>query len=372
MLLSPSKASRNFLYPSKKSGNIEFERDESLYLACPGTRNRIIGIPGLENLTKEGEARCINDQTFILSNLKFNFSSVSCKNLPSHEAIRTKSPCYKNASKIIKIGFTLENEFITTHEVCRDDKTFSTYYTKFNLTHKINFFHSGYPRPRNWKSGNFYGKLKMDLIYRTSGQELTIAKQIGSVELAKKYIEPDESKYLAKGHMVAKADFVYGSAQTSTFWYLNAAPQWQTFNAGNWNSLEYDVRKLADKRSLDLVVYTGIHQQMTLNDINNNKVPIYMYINNTRKYEIPVPRFYWKIIYDTVSKNGTGFVGLNDPYADKITDDMFICDDISKRIKWLSWKANKISKGLSYACTVDDLRKAVPSIPKIHVIDVLI
>ncbi|XP_044017422.1 uncharacterized protein LOC122858549 [Aphidius gifuensis] len=381
LILSNNKENINFLYPNKKTGKIELLQDEIFHVACPGNRNNIQGIFKQQikynnqsiKIIKQAQVKCINDRTFMFNNnIIFNFTNIKCKYLPNNIARRINdddnNKCHHYNASYIEIGFLLDNnKFLKTHEICRDDDSFKTYYTVFNLTKNIASFNAGYPRPRNWKSSNFYGKLNMDTIYKTSNQLSTIAKQIGSYELANKYIIINESKYLAKGHMVAKADFVYGSAQLSTFWYLNAAPQWQTFNAGNWNSLENDVRKFADRKSLDLVVYTGIHGQMTLSDINDIPIPIYLHDE-----KISVPRFYWKIIYDPLTKRATGFVGLNDPFAKNITRDMFICRDISKRIEWLNWQQNKISKGISYACQVQDLRKAIPSIPDIHVVDILI
>ena len=67
----------------------------------------------------------------------------------------------------------------------------------------------------------------------------------------------EDDYFLSKGHLVAKADFFHGSHQQATFAYTNAAPQWQTFNGNNWNSLENDVRTFASMINLDLECYTG-------------------------------------------------------------------------------------------------------------------
>lgn len=56
---------------------------------------------------------------------------------------------------------------------------------------------------------------------------------------------------------MAKSDNVHGAAQISTFWYSNAAPQWQVFNAGNWNALENGARKYAAAKKRDFICYTG-------------------------------------------------------------------------------------------------------------------
>lgn len=50
----------------------------------------------------------------------------------------------------------------------------------------------------------------------------------------------------------------------ATFWYTNAAPQWQTFNGNNWNSLENDARSLAARLGKDLDVYTGTYVRIDI------------------------------------------------------------------------------------------------------------
>lgn len=168
--------------------------------------------------------------------------------------------------------------------------------------------------------------------------------------------------------MTAKADFVYGVQQRLTFWYLNTAPQWQTFNDGNWNSLEVSVRRFAASRRLDLDVYTGVYGQMTMEDIHDKWQPVHLHIEGAI---MSVPRFYWKVIYDPLSKRGTAFVGLNDPFIRLVTDDVYLCTDISEKIEWLEWTPCNIEAGISYACSVADLRKAVPVVPLLDVIDIL-
>nr|KAF7435400.1 hypothetical protein H0235_003591 [Vespula pensylvanica] len=197
----------------------------------------------------------------------------------------------------------------------------------------------------------------------------TFQKLLNSSELAKSHLAKSR-QFLSRGHLTAMVDFVYGALQSLTFWYINAAPQWMSFNAGNWERLENSIRNFSTYRSLDLDVYTGVHGQMTLPNARGKQQDIYLYVNGTNK-AVPVPKFYWKIIYDPRSKKGTAFVGLNDPFIKSITEDIYICSDISSEIKWLLWRPNDIKAGISYACTVDDLRKAVPTIPKFQTVGIL-
>lgn len=53
--------------------------------------------------------------------------------------------------------------------------------------------------------------------------------------------------YLARGHLAPDGDFLYGSWQWSTYFYVNTAPQWQIINAGHWLALERYLRKFAEQ-----------------------------------------------------------------------------------------------------------------------------
>lgn len=45
--------------------------------------------------------------------------------------------------------------------------------------------------------------------------------------------------YFAKGHLAPDADFVLEAEQDATYYYVNAAPQWQAVNNGNWKVCLY-------------------------------------------------------------------------------------------------------------------------------------
>ncbi|OXU25943.1 hypothetical protein TSAR_016649 [Trichomalopsis sarcophagae] len=115
---------------------------------------------------------------------------------------------------------------------------------------------------------------------------------------------------------------------------------------------------------LDLLVYTGVHGVTSLPDVEGVEQPLYLFVNATEK-AFPVPRFYWKIIHDPVGNRATAFVGLNEPYASEITEDMYLCPDVSQQegFSWIGWEPRDIEKGVSYVCSVAELRKSVPTIP---------
>lgn len=95
-------------------------------------------------------------------------------------------------------------------------------------------------------------------LYRRRKQRIIFAQLLGSDALADQYIQQNDY-FLSKGHLVANTDLLHGSAQMATFWIINTAPQWQTFNGNNWNSLENDARSLAVRLGKDLDGYTGTY-----------------------------------------------------------------------------------------------------------------
>ncbi|XP_035744118.1 uncharacterized protein LOC118451555 [Vespa mandarinia] len=329
LILTRNGTASVILYPDV-NGILKMQAGQSIYLACPGKQNSLRNM----NYTQE----------------------------------ITKSSCYGRNTHF-EIGFNLSTDFLRMIELCHNEKTYNTYYTKFRLTKLIGGHQAGYPRPK-WNDGDHYGEIDINEQYKFSEQLITLEKLLNSSKLAKSYLMKS-IQFLSRGHMVAKVDFIYGALQSLTFWTINTAPQWISFNIGNWRKLEECIRNFATNRSLDLDVYTGVHGQMTLPNARGKQKDIYLYVNDRTK-AVPVPKFFWKIIYDPRSKKGTAFVGLNNPFIKSKDDgDNYICSDISSTIKWLKWNAENTTMGISYACTVDDLRKAVPTIPKFKTIGVL-
>ena len=52
--------------------------------------------------------------------------------------------------------------------------------------------------------------------------------------------------YIARGHLAPNADFMNYAWQDATFTFIDVAPQWQSFNAGNWLDVENGIRYLAE------------------------------------------------------------------------------------------------------------------------------
>jgi hypothetical protein len=211
--------------------------------------------------------------------------------------------------------------------------------------------------------------MSVDNLYTQNTQRQTISGLLGSPQLGNQFIVPSTDYYLARGHLAANTDFVYGSQQRATFHFVNVARQWQTFNAGNWEALESSVRAYADKKELDLVVYTGTYGVATLPNVNGNETELYLYVDSNNNKAISVPKLYWKVVYDPESQGGVVFVGINNPYLNVSNPlgDCLICTDVCSNISWVNWDPQNIAKGYSYCCEVDDFRSKVKYLPQFTV-----
>ena len=63
--------------------------------------------------------------------------------------------------------------------------------------------------------------------------------------------------YLARGHLAPDAAFIYQIEADATYFYINVAPQYQSFNNQNWRTIETATREIA-KRYRNLILYINI------------------------------------------------------------------------------------------------------------------
>ena len=84
-------------------------------------------------------------------------------------------------------------------------------------------------------------------------QRKTIAKLVGSDELAAQYVQDFDSEiYLARGHLSPNADFIFYSWMDSTYHFVNVAPQWQRFNGNSPIEINRDLKVSELRRKLDV------------------------------------------------------------------------------------------------------------------------
>lgn len=130
------------LEPYGKQPEFVVSPGQSIWLACPGPGNYL---NNSNRRSQEARATCIGGRQFEVESRVTEFSAITCNVLPRHEAKRTGSKCLGQHEEI-QIGYQLDNRFHRIIEICRDNATFATYYSRFRLSGSIRHVQSGYPR----------------------------------------------------------------------------------------------------------------------------------------------------------------------------------------------------------------------------------
>nr|CAI5852362.1 unnamed protein product [Callosobruchus analis] len=322
-------------------------------LSCPG-RNVLVGEKHINQSVVE--ATCTSKTAFKINGNVYRWPEIKCSGVLYPSVRKTKRQC-GNGFMETDVGYKVEeNRFITTYSVCFDNVNQNTIYSHFNLTSEVASAARGVPRPNFYEDKGFYhvGGEPVYKLYTRTGQRTTINKLLG-----------------LKGHLTAKADFVYAAQQYSTFRFLNVAPQWQTFNGKNWERVESSTRDYAIKHETYLLIWTGTYDVATLpHEATGEQVKLYLYVDGEKR-GIPVPALYWKLIYSPIAKQGVVLIGHNNPYEKSIGKHV-ICPDVSDKIEWVNWNRTNIREGYSYACEVDSFRKVVKYAPKLYVTGLLV
>ncbi|KAK9678902.1 DNA/RNA non-specific endonuclease [Popillia japonica] len=313
-----------------------------------------------------GQARCVSG-SFFIGEQTLPFSAITCSRIPYHIARYTGGTC-TSGHREIEVGFQLSNRFLRHLRICYDSNLQSVIYSEYNLTKTIAGFQAGYPRPSWLQGSGFYtvGALNVNKLYTRAQQRITINALLGLDAFDFKYVAERGDLYLARGHLAAKADFIYGAQHRLTFYFVNAAPQWQIFNGQNWKYLEDNIRKFASRNNVDLIIYTGTHGVATLPHATSGAdTELYLYANGTTR-GIPIPRLFWKVFYEPKTRTGAAFIGVNNPYIMDPAKDI-ICTDICDRYDWLTWKADNVTLGYCYCCTLDEFSKTVTTLPSVQI-----
>ncbi|XP_031621017.1 uncharacterized protein LOC116339335 [Contarinia nasturtii] len=314
-------------------------------------------------------ATCISGNQFQIENKSGYLADAKCNNYPNHTTRFTDRTCV--VGKIVEIGFEVKGIWLPIMEICHDNKIGSTKWVHHQLKPNNNY-HQLYVERILFIQGAFYTGINPFQLYTRIVQRKTIAQILDSEKLAAEIIAEKGDLFLARGHLAAKSDYIFAPHQLATFYYINVAPQWQTFNGGNWLCIERGVRKFIEQLNVDVDVYTGAHDVLTYPDINGKHREIHLSYDSegSKTNRIPVPRFYYKVLIAETKNAGIVFIGLNDPYAsiESIENEYMLCPDVSEKVNYINWSRTNITAGYSYACSVDNFVKVVkelPSLPRV-------
>lgn len=348
-----------FFDPQSTNGIVYLTPGEQIELYCSGSF--VLPFTGNRSLY----AYCGAAGQFIVNGKDFSFDQLACTGQVFHTARRTEHSCgIQGHETHIEVGFDLGgNRFLHLMDICHDEVLESSLYTHHIQTPANIGFQRSFPRP-SFLTGDFFNGKNVDRLYTKVQQMETIGRVLGEERLPELF-DDTRDIYLARGHLAAKADYIYGSQQRGTFYFVNVAPQWQRFNGGNWENVESGVRAFIASRNIFAELYTGTWGVLELKDVHGDYQEIYLYYDENGKGQIPVPALYYKVVRDVDTNLGIVLIGVNNPHAtqEEIVDRYTICEDVSDLIDWIGWSKTDILRGYSYACDVNDFVRTVTHLP---------
>lgn len=343
----------NILYPSS-AGVIKLRINEKAQIACPGSSVFVNGQNYGINLL---EIKCSQNNQFQIANNVLIIKSINCgSKLVAQLQNAGEERGYIKIAVRFPVG-ELSPQIVHYFDYKSKATAYSMYSIVSTVKTQMNCWQSSY-----FTEDQFYEDLGdyMNDIYPKDKQRQTINSLVGLPLKSTKYIQDTGEMYLAKGHLAANCDFVYEAQQQATYYYVNVAPQWQTFNNGNWKRLENSLRNYADRNGVSLYIISGTLGVASLRH-ERTKVDTKLYLSvNSGWKAVPVPKFFWKLAFDLRYNKGAVFIGTNNPYQQNIE---FICNDVSDQMLWLSWEKMNQTKGYSYACSISDFLRVVRYLP---------
>ena len=165
---------------------------------------------------------------------QFPYASLGC-NLRNHEVLREMSKsCANGTGTLIRNGYQFGNEFISLYDMCHDKSLALNYFSVDTVYGRsANAADRKSQRP-TFSQDIYYPGLNVNQLYMRANQTETLAKILGSQELAAHYIKPNTAYFFSRGHLAPDADFIDADSQRASYYFMNTAPQFQTFNGGNW------------------------------------------------------------------------------------------------------------------------------------------
>jgi hypothetical protein len=363
--------SGRILEPTDGDGNIVFEFGDMLTLSCEGAGNIIH--PLAKKQVSTATVSCIGGDTFGNNewlNGPARFMSFQCPYSPNHLSQLTNQTCYEG-NPLIEVGYKIQNQFYPVYETCFNEGTLTPIYSRYTQKSYNALFQTRVDRPFFIDNHN-YGYVPVESLFSPPGQKAGVAQLVGP--MIDTYIH--ETEMLSRGHLAAKTDFVFAFTERATFHYVNCAPQWTGFNGGNWNKLEVDLRNHIHAMGYDTIIYTGTYGVTQLFNQFGRRVDIYLTTDENNNPVIPVPQYFYKVVYEPSTKRGIAFVGINNPYY-SLTEaqEMFFCKDMCRgnpAFSWLSWHPDNPSEGYTFCCSIPDFRSTIQHLPPFEVKNVLI
>ena len=330
---------------------ISLSSGQQVTVACVGRNNIISSIN-----RSVSSATCVSS-SLLIHGQRLPYKSTGCRNQVK-ESLVESGQCARKKGTLIEIGWKINSSFIKQLIVCHDQLSANTLYaTSIIRGTSILADDESNTRPA-FRKGPYFNGIDVDKAYTQRNQFTVLTQILGSATLARRYLDPSKSFYFARGHLAPDGDFLDAASQDSTYYYINCAPQWQSFNNGNWKALETAVRNLAAERKADYTIFTGTFGLMTLPDVQGRQKRLFL-----ANGQIPVPKYFWKVIHEPATKKATAVIGINNPHLATITGADVFCPDVCP--SWIKFERLRITSGYTFCCTVQSLHNVISHSPNL-------
>lgn len=209
---------------------ISLAEGERVTVSCFGTGN----VMKATNLG-QNPMTCNSNSNLLLTNgTELPYAALGCKKVNSEILVEKPRSCANGKGALIKTGYQFGDQFISLYDMCHDKDLALNYYSNNTVYGRsANAGDRKSQRPTFSQDG-YYPGLNVNQLYTQVNQTETLAQILGSRELATFYIKPKTQYFLSRGHLAPNGDFIDADSQRASFYFMNAAPQFQTFNGGNW------------------------------------------------------------------------------------------------------------------------------------------
>ncbi|XP_050324965.1 uncharacterized protein LOC126756153 isoform X3 [Bactrocera neohumeralis] len=324
------------------STNTTIEENGKITLLCTGRNNKVLA------LNQNMVTLVCRNGNFRYMGRKHALQDMKCDSVPTSQLWQrgTTRICAAGKGVFYEVGFSLGGNRHIILKICFNQDKQRTIYSR-NLINGFvrNDRAKTECRPSFFKSEGVEGNLN-DL-YKKSTQQTRFKALFGANQ---NFI--GETSFLARGHIAPVADFIFCYEQYATFYYANAAPEWQVVNAGNWKRVENAVRKIAFSQRSDLLVFTGTLGVLELrNPLTSLKTSIYLGENQ----KIAVPKWFYKVVMHPRFAIDIVFITLNNPFDDEKEEFCNnICSQICNEHKLECSEFTDTNKGYTFCCELKD------------------
>lgn len=287
LLLSKAKT---FLYPNNRaigSDKIDIAKNDEIYVCCPEEECILAKCVAGQKFTNQNTQGSINNINNVVCTKTFNGVS---------QRKGTTNLCGKTTTYDIgfQVMFNNQATSLPLYTVCFDEGNKVTSY----VSHKTYLEQSIGPSGR-WTGKWDYTKDIFKTVDPNKLYEKTMQAQAMATHCpaASSWINTGPGdKFFAKGHHIPDADYGPLPQKRLTYNMLNAAPQYQKFNQGQWQHVENSLRRLGQATHYEWEIITGNYDTIECPGTNKD---LYLYdpnIPNSGSDVIAIPKFFYKII----------------------------------------------------------------------------